>query len=173
MRDMIYTLTLERSDGYKQVMKFDSRLLESSTMDLIPYHAKDMYYGMKDIPEVTEEELAARRRKTFEEDMEAKAMFYDEWLRSLQPGRRSKLQYGEQILPSNPHEPSPFMKRLQDMAKMTPYEREAHQKMERLQREGFVLKDDHIQDALLYGTTFPQQTLNTFVKDDSNDQSES
>lgn len=48
---MIYTLTLERSDGYRQVMKFDSRELESSNMDLVPYHAKDMYYRMKDIPE--------------------------------------------------------------------------------------------------------------------------
>ena len=152
---MIYTITIERSDGLTQSLKFDGDVFDlGDGLQAVAHVTHRMADELAKMIRIVEQR-SYQSAYTWLEDMEAKKLFQDEYFKSIQPERRSTLQYGEQILPLNPHEPSPFMKKLREM--------ERHRLNEQIKN----WETDHTQDM------FPQQTLNTFVKDDSNDQSES
>lgn len=84
---MIYTLTIERSDGLVESRKLTDKLLEDSSIHLMSKVAGEMYNAMKNEPEITGNFI---------------------------PLKRSTLQPGEQLLPSNPSE-SHMSKVIRDM----------------------------------------------------------
>jgi hypothetical protein len=134
---MKYVISIQRMhDGEKVAHMFDDYEVSESNIDVIAMRANELWKAVNLLPE--------KKLETMED-----------WL--TKQGRESMERHrAKQILyPSNPVEDTPFMKRLREMAKMTPYQREAHQKMERLQREGFEFK-------------FTQQTLNTFEESGDN-----